>query len=80
MVVTMEQHINGLVLERSNSIANALELHLSGTNPSIIKAILQKFILNQHSWLCHDMEPLSILLALCEENPFGHHRIMTPAK
>ena len=29
------QHINGLVQERRNSIANALELHLSCTNPSI---------------------------------------------
>ena len=28
-------HINGLVEERCNSIANALELHLSCTNPSI---------------------------------------------
>ena len=26
--------INGLMLERRNSIANALELHLSCTNPS----------------------------------------------
>ena len=30
-----EQYIVGLVQERRNSIANALELHLSGTNPSI---------------------------------------------
>ena len=29
------QHISGLVQERSNSIANALELHLSCTNPSV---------------------------------------------
>ena len=28
-------HITGLVQERCNSIANALELHLSGTNPVI---------------------------------------------
>ena len=29
------QHIDGLVQERRNSIANALELRLSWTNPSI---------------------------------------------
>ena len=29
------QNIVGLVQERSNSIANALELRLSSTNPSI---------------------------------------------
>ena len=28
-------HINGLVQERHNSIANAMELHLSCTNPSM---------------------------------------------
>ena len=28
-------HIDGLVQEKCNSIANALELHLSCTNPSI---------------------------------------------
>ena len=28
-------HIDGLVQERCNSIANALELHLSFTNPSM---------------------------------------------
>ena len=32
-------HINGLVQERCNSIANALELHLSCTNPSICSHI-----------------------------------------
>ena len=30
-------HIDGLVQERRNSIANALELHVSYTNPSIFK-------------------------------------------
>ena len=29
------QYIDGLVQEKPNSIANALELHLSSTNPSI---------------------------------------------
>ena len=28
-------HLDGFVQERRNSIANALELRLSGTNPSI---------------------------------------------
>ena len=32
---TIGQHINGLVQERRNSIANAMELCLSCTNPSI---------------------------------------------
>ena len=30
-----QEHINGLVQERRNSIANAMELRLSCTNPSI---------------------------------------------
>ena len=29
-------HVDGLVQERHNSIANALELHLSCTNPSML--------------------------------------------
>ena len=32
----MKQHVDGLVQERSNSIANTLELHLSCTNPSLL--------------------------------------------
>ena len=31
----LKKYINSLVQERCNSIANTLELHLSGTNPSI---------------------------------------------
>ena len=34
MVLTQFAHISGLVQERHNSIANALELRLSCTNPS----------------------------------------------
>ena len=34
-MMCMEDHFNGLVQERRNSIANALELRLSCTNPSI---------------------------------------------
>ena len=30
-------HIDGLVQERHNSIVNTLELHLSWTNPSILR-------------------------------------------
>ena len=33
--ISHSHHINGLVQERRNSIANTLELHLSCTNPSI---------------------------------------------
>ena len=33
---TTEMHIDGLVQERLNSIANSLELHLFCTNPSIL--------------------------------------------
>ena len=33
--ITMIDHIDGLVQERRNSIANTLELHLSCINPSI---------------------------------------------
>ena len=32
-------HVDGLVQERCNSIANALELHLSYTNPSMYKIL-----------------------------------------
>ena len=34
-------HIDGLVQERCNSIANAMELHLSCINPSICKCVLK---------------------------------------
>ena len=33
-------HLDGLIQERCNSIANALELHLSCTNPSICDAFV----------------------------------------
>ena len=33
--VILKLHVNGLVQERRNSIANTLELHLSCTNPSM---------------------------------------------
>ena len=33
---TIDLHIDGLMLERCNSMANAVELHLSYTNPSIL--------------------------------------------
>ena len=33
--VCKQKHINGLMQERRNSIANTLELRLSSTNPSI---------------------------------------------
>ena len=48
-------YINGLVRERHNFVANALELRLSCTKPSL--------------WWCHDLEILSTLLPLCEGNP-----------
>ena len=35
MIINFEFHIDGLVQERHNSIANALEMRLSCTNPSI---------------------------------------------
>ena len=34
-VMVCNVHVDGLVQERHNSIANALELHLSCTNPSM---------------------------------------------
>ena len=39
-------HIDGLVQERCNSIANALELHLSCTNPLIYGGIIWLFVGN----------------------------------
>ena len=40
----MSQYIDGLVEERRNSIANALELHLSYTNPSVSEQQLLKLM------------------------------------
>ena len=37
----LNYHFNGLLQERCNSIANALELHLSCTNPLIYTALVQ---------------------------------------
>ena len=48
-------NIDGLMQERRNSTANAVELRLSCINPSI--------------WTRHDMDTLSAFLALCEGNP-----------
>ena len=39
MCVRDEYDIDGLVQERCNSIANALELHLSCTNPLILDLV-----------------------------------------
>ena len=41
-------HIDGLVLERQNSIANALELRLSCTNPSIYQRKLDESTARRH--------------------------------
>ena len=48
-------YIDGLVQERRNSIANALELHLSCTNPSI-------------QWWGYDIKTFSALLDLYDKN------------
>ena len=50
----MKQHVDGLVQERSNSIANTLELHLSCTNPSLLPL---KFDGIFH---CHHLGPIFI--------------------
>ena len=59
-------HIDGLVQERRNSIANALELLLSCTNPSICfplpKPIMSKFLI-----VCHQVEALENVL--CHRHP-----------
>ena len=68
----MNYHIDGLVQERCNSIANTLHLSLSCTNPSICRPIVS---------IC-DTETLAallvfvrgiylspVVLALCEGNP-----------
>ena len=38
-LVRYNEHFGGLMQERRNSIANALELRLSYTNPSILSAL-----------------------------------------
>ena len=53
--ITMEKYIDGLVQEWCNSIANALELRLSCTNPSI--------------WWHHDLGIPLILLVFCGAKP-----------
>ena len=46
-------HIDGLIQERCNSIANALELHLYCTNPSICRVVIRSpFIKTRHSYNC----------------------------
>ena len=51
-------HIDGLVQERRNSIANALELHLSCTNPSIYRWLDSTVVTPWlRHWSYHDTEP-----------------------
>ena len=58
-------YFEGLVQERHNSIANALELRLSCTNPSISA----KLVMSAHmTWWRHQMETFCVLLALCVGN------------
>ena len=60
-----------LMQDSSNSIADALELLQSCTKPSIPTQVCW------HEWVgtteivtwCHQMEPFSMLLALCKGNP-----------
>ena len=58
--------IDGLVQERHNFIANALELRLSCTNPSIFAATSLAFLMMMP---CHDMGACSPSLAFCVGNP-----------
>ena len=56
-----QQHLNGLVQESRNSIANALELRLSCTNPSMCTCISIRFSQN-NLWKFHGGCSSSIFL------------------
>ena len=66
-------HIEGLVQERRKSIANALELRLSCTNPSICIISFRKPMPHATPWWRYGMETLSALPVLCERNPPAGH-------
>ena len=48
IMVKKKVHIDGLVHERRNSIANALELHLSCTKPLICTSPAEDFAIDDH--------------------------------
>ena len=54
-----DMHIDGLMQERRNSMANALEL--------VFLALTHRYV--PVKWWCHDLEMFSMLLAHCEGNP-----------
>ena len=62
-------YIDGLVQDCNNSTADALELLQFCTKLSIWSSETAVNGCCQASWWRHDMEILSSLLALCEENP-----------
>ena len=61
MLVVVNKHIDGLVQERCNSIANALKLRLSYTKPSIFSIPDQYMMLKFR-------ESLFYITNLCETN------------
>ena len=63
--ILTKQHVDGFVQERRNSIANALDLRLSRTYPSMFQYLPKHILLNRFSWWRHQMETFSALLALC---------------
>ena len=78
-------YTDGFVQERCNSIANALDLHLSCTNPSLHRLNTEVFIMgntqwyNQHLFICTKkfISTLShILWYSCKTAPSKHQHII----
>ena len=64
VLLSLQCYINGLVQERRNFIANALELHLSCTNPSIYDIVIYWTAFWQHPTVLHSPGACGILTTL----------------
>ena len=63
-------YIDGLVQERHNYIANALELRLSCTNPSVCPRLISATIFIRHAYHVFSSRPVGSLLN-CENRELG---------
>ena len=80
-------HLNGLVQERCNSIANALELRLSCTNPSILFWKFESLFLERYRYkpgmsFVSNSEKYhyvtGLILGLCPDNERRRYKV-TPS-
>ena len=73
LTIPKPTHTNGFMQERHNSIANALELYLSCTNPSILSHALEKAIA---VFLDNTIKPSFNLIGCVVCNIFSYRKIL----